>query len=168
MSARSERTPAAAQASSRDRGFAATSTHSLLQSRLLWATIDVCNAHDQPDTVGVRGSMPGDAQAHQTMYMRFQLQYLNPKTTRWADLTSGSSSDWVEVGSAKAVRQAGTSFELKPVAGRPAVTLRGVITFQWRLGTTVVASASRPTTAGRVSLAGSDPAGYSAASCVIG
>ncbi len=102
------------------------------------------------------------------MYMRFQLQYLNPKTNRWADLAAAAPRTGSRSARRRRSGQAGTSFELKPVAGRPAVTLRGVITFQWRLGTTVVASASRPTTAGRVSLAGSDPAGYSAASCVIG
>ena len=26
----------------------------------LWATVDVCNAPRHPDTIGIRGSMPGD------------------------------------------------------------------------------------------------------------
>ncbi len=38
----------------------ADSQHSLLHSRELWATVDVCNPKDQPNTVGIRGSMPGD------------------------------------------------------------------------------------------------------------
>jgi hypothetical protein len=147
---------------------ALASGHSLLQSRQLWSTIDVCNAADQPDTVGVRGSMPGDGQAHDTMYMRFLLQYMNTATKHWSDLSADASADFVAVGSSKVVRQAGTSFELKPVAGKPAFTLRGVVTFQWRRGANVVASVSRATSAGRTSLAGADPAGFSAATCLIG
>ncbi len=34
----------------------------LLTSKELWATIDVCDPPDQPNTLGVRGSMPGDGQ----------------------------------------------------------------------------------------------------------
>ncbi len=146
----------------------ATSKHSLLQSTQLWATIDVCNPADQPDTVGVRGSMPGDGQNGQVMYMRFRLQYMNTSTKHWVDLTTEAGSGFVAVGRAKATRQAGRSFQLVPVPGKPAFMLRGVVSFQWRRGSTVVTSASRPTTAGRQSLAGADPAGFSAATCSIG
>ncbi len=146
----------------------ATSKHSVLQSTQLWATIDVCNPPDQPDTVGVRGSMPGDGQNGQIMYMRFRLQYLSTTTKQWVDLTTEAGSGFVAVGRAKATRQAGRSFQLVPVPGKPAFMLRGVVSFQWRRGSTVVNSASRPTTAGRQSLAGADPAGFSAATCSIG
>jgi hypothetical protein len=140
----------------------------LYRSRVLWATIDVCNATDQPDTLGVRGSMPGDHNAHDTMYMRFRLQYLNTKTKAWTDLAGGVSPAWTSVGSGSSARQGGRSFQLNPVAGQPAVTMRGVVSFQWRHGATVLAQTSRPTSAGRVSLAGSDPAGFSAETCLIG
>jgi len=145
----------------------ATSKHSLLSSAQLWATIDVCNPPDQPDTVGIRGSMPGDGVADQTMYMRFRLQYM-ASSKQWVDLTTEAGSGWVSVGRAKSTRQAGRSFQLVPVPGKPAFTLRGVVSFQWRRGATVVTSVSRPTTAGRQSLAGADPAGFSTASCSIG
>jgi hypothetical protein len=144
-----------------------TSKHALLTSAQLWATIDVCNPPDQPDTVGIRGSMPGDGQAGQMMFMRFRLQYM-ASSKHWVDLTTEAGSGWVAVGRAKATRQAGRSFQLVPVPGKPAFMLRGVVSFQWRRGATVVTSASRPTTAGRQSLAGADPAGYSSASCSIG
>jgi len=49
----------------------------LLDSHELWATIDVCNPADQRNTVGIRGSMPGDGQSHDRMYMSFRLQYMN-------------------------------------------------------------------------------------------
>jgi hypothetical protein len=145
----------------------AVDTSALFRSRLLWSTIDVCNAPDQPNTVGIRGSMPGDHQAHDKMYMRFRLQYMNAATKTWTDLSKASAS-YAAVGSGSTARQAGRSFQLNPVAGQPAFTLRGVVNFQWRHGATVLAEASRATSAGRDSLAGSDPAGFSAASCLIG
>src|SRR5271166_4772206 len=124
----------------------------LLHSHELWATIDVCDPADQPSTVGVRGSMPGDGHAHDTMYMSFRLQYLSSATKSWVNLASGASSGFVAVGSGASARQGGTSFELKPVAGKPAVTLRGVVDFQWRRGKTVVVSGAEPSTAGHLSL----------------
>ncbi|HEV7530037.1 MAG TPA: hypothetical protein VGO29_14170 [Solirubrobacteraceae bacterium] len=140
----------------------------LFRSRLLWATIDVCNPPDQPQTLGIRGSMPGDHHAHDTMYMRFRLQYLNTTTKAWTDLAKGASSGYASVGTGADSRQAGRSFQLNPVPGQPAFTLRGVVGFQWRRGKTVLAQTSLPTTAGRDSLAGADPVGFSAASCLIG
>jgi len=145
-----------------------TPVRTLLGSRQLWATIDVCNPFDQPDMIGVRGSMPGDGEAHDTMYMRFRLEYLNTTTRRWTSLVTGAEPVYVAVGNAKAARQAGRSFQLIPVPGKPAFTLRGVVSFQWRHGRTVLQTTSRPTTAGRQSLAGADPAGFSAATCLIG
>ncbi|HYM54922.1 MAG TPA: hypothetical protein VES97_06135 [Solirubrobacteraceae bacterium] len=141
---------------------------SLLRSRQLWATINVCNPKDQPDWVGVRGSMPGDGQARDTLSMRFRLQYLSSRTRHWADLASTATAGFIVVGSGSSARQEGQSFQLMPVLGRPAFDLRGVVEFQWRRGRSVLLSASRPTTAGRVSLAGADPAGFSAATCLIG
>jgi hypothetical protein len=135
-------------------------------SRELWATIDVCKPADQPNTVGIRGSMPGDGNAHDTMYMSFRLQYLDTTTNQWVNL-SKTAPAFVLVGAAKTARQGGSSFELKPVAGQSAFMMRGVVNYQWRHGASVVASLSRPTTAGRQSLAGADPAGFSAATCTI-
>jgi hypothetical protein len=143
------------------------SAHALLSSRELWATIDVCNPADQPDTVGIRGSMPGDRHSHDKMYMSFRLQYMNA-SKQWVNLSSSASSSFVAVGTGAVARQSGTSFELKPVAGKPAVTLRGVVDFQWRRGSTVLASGALPTAVGHKSLAGADPPGYSAATCIIG
>jgi hypothetical protein len=139
----------------------------LLHSHELWATIDVCDPADQPSTVGIRGSMPGDGHAHDSMYMSFRLQYMNA-SGHWVNLSSSASPGFVAVGTGASARQGGTSFELKPVAGKPAVTLRGVVDFQWRRGKTVIVSGAEPTTAAHKSLAGADPGGYSAASCIIG
>jgi hypothetical protein len=148
-------------------GRPSTSERALLHSHELWATIDVCNPADEPDTVGIRGSMPGDKHAGDKMYMSFRLQYLSA-SKQWVDLSSGASSGFVAVGSGASARQGGTSFELKPVPGKPAVTLRGVVDFEWRHGKTIVTSGAEPTSAGHKSLAGADPADFSAATCVLG
>jgi hypothetical protein len=140
----------------------------LLRSRELWATIDVCSPTDQPDTVGIRGSMPGDKHQHDRMYMSFRLQYQDITTKKWLDLISGATPEFVAVGPGGTVRQGGRSFQLVPKAGKPAYTLRGVVGYQWRRGKTIVQSTSRPTSAGHMSLAGADPAGFSTASCLIG
>src|SRR3984893_17287069 len=136
-------------------------------SRELWATIDVCKPADQPNTVGIRGSMPGDGNVRDTMYMSFRLQYMDTTSGLWVNL-SKTAPAFVSVGAAKTARQGGTSFELKPVAGQAAFTMRGVVNFQWRHGGSVVASFSRATTAGHQSLAGADPATFSADTCRIG
>jgi hypothetical protein len=149
-------------------GGEAALMRALLRSRDLWATIDVCNPHDQPNYVGIRGSMPGDRHAHDRMFMSFRLQYMDSTAKHWVDLASPKAPVFVSVGGAGSVRQGGRSFLLIPKAGKPAYTMRGVVQFQWRRGTRVVQSTSRTTTAGHRSLAGADPAGFSSASCLIG
>ncbi len=139
----------------------------LLHSHELWATIDVCHTPKQPDTVGIRGSMPGNKRPRDGMYMAFRLQYRNADS-QWVNLAGSASSAYVAVGSGASSRQGGTSFELKPVTGKPAVTLRGVVDFEWRSGKSVLLLTAVPTSAGHLSLAGAEPANYSAATCVIG
>lgn len=162
---------AAARLESSGAGSSATrpiGTGTLLRSHQLWATINVCNPSDRPDTVGIRGSMPGDGRVRDRMYMAFRLQYLTPATKTWADLSKAASPAWVLVGAGAVARQGGFSFTLKPTAGKPAVELRGVVDFQWRNGKSVRASAARVTSAGHTSVTGADPRGYSAATCTIG
>jgi hypothetical protein len=161
-------TPALAAPASSPAGKPAAGGHSLYQSRELWATIDVCNPKDQPNTVGIRGSMPGDGQLHDTMYMRFRLQYLDDATKHWVDVPLEKKAEFHRVGAAGSARQGGHEFVLgAPVPGKPGFTFRGVVSFQWRRGSTVEHTVSRPTTAGHESLAGADPAGFSAAGCSL-
>ena len=139
---------------------------SLRHSLDLWATIDVCNPADQPDTVGVRGSMPGNGVATDAIYMRFRVQFEDASGT-WVDFTGGLEPGFIKVASARKAHQGGWSFQVKPPRGARATTLRGVVTFEWRRGATVLASISRPTTAGHESLRGADPPNFSAATCTI-
>jgi len=140
--------------------------HALLSSRELWATIDVCHPADQPHTVGIRGSMPGDGRTGDKMYMSFRLQFQTGAGKQWFNLAHASSNFLpVVVAGAPRARQGGLSFYLKPSKSK--FTLRGAVEFQWRHGSTVVESATRLTSAGRRSEADADPAGYSAATCAI-
>jgi hypothetical protein len=141
--------------------------HPPTHSRELWATVNVCSPKDQPDTIGIRGSMPGDNHATDAMYMRFRVQYLNTTTNKWIDLSQGADSGFLKVGSAALTRQSGRSFQFAPAAGKPAFTLRGYVIFQWRKGATVLETIARPTTAGHTSLAGADPHGFSAGTCTL-
>ncbi|HTQ67958.1 MAG TPA: hypothetical protein VMI13_04650 [Solirubrobacteraceae bacterium] len=137
----------------------------LLRSRELWATIDVCNTSKQPNTIGLRGSMPGDGKSEDKLYMSFSLEYLNA-TNQWAPLTS-SSSGWVLVGPGANARQGGWSFTLKPSHSRPKLVLRGVVGFRWMRSNHPFAHTTRATTPGRHVLVGAEPAGYSAARCTL-
>jgi hypothetical protein len=142
--------------------------HSILASRQLWATVDVCNQSDHPHTIGVRGSMPGDGVAAETMFMRFRIQYRDPKTNQWLDISANADSGDINVGSSRfRVREAGRSFIFEPVPNEPAYRLRGVVLFQWKRGSTVVRSTTRYTQSGHMSAAGADPKDYSASTCII-
>jgi hypothetical protein len=141
----------------------------LLSSHELWATIDVCNPADQPNAIGVRGSMPGDGESRDRMYMSVRLQYLSRTSRQWTDLGGIASPGFIPVGGGGSARQGGLLLTLKAMpAGSPAQKFRGVVDFQWREGKKVVYAASRATSAGHVSLAGADPRGFTAATCRIG
>lgn len=159
--------PASALAASLPRKVGSTSGRALLASRELWATIDICNPADAANTVGIRGSMPGDGAPHDRMYMSFRLQYMNA-SRHWVNLASGATPSFVAVGGGGSARQGGSSFELKPVVGKPATKLRGIVDFQWRHGRTILMSTAVPTSAGHKAVVGADPANFSAATCVVG
>jgi hypothetical protein len=145
--------------------FAPASMHALERSHALWATVDVCSPADQPNTIGIRGSMPGDARRGDTMYVRFRVQYQEPSSKRWVNVARGADSGFVKVGSGRIPRQAGQSFRF--AAGSQAFTMRGYVSFQWRRGATVLGTIARATATGHRSLAGADPKNYSAATCKL-
>jgi hypothetical protein len=135
-------------------------------SNAIWATVDVCDTPAHPHAIGIRGSMPGTGDRHETMFMAFAVEYRD-RHGRWQALGGGGSSGFVALGDAASrLRQAGRDFT---IATKKAHTylLRGVVTFEWRLRGRVVASAVRSTTAGHHASAGADPAGYSASVCSI-
>jgi hypothetical protein len=141
-------------------------------ARAPWATVNVCDTASNPDTIGIRGSMPGLIGAHPPaaeMFMRFQLQYERDDGS-WRPLSSGGDSGFIDAGRAKtrSSRQAGHSFRVSPPRAGNVYTLRGLVTFEWRgKDGAVVRRARRRTTAGHRSTAGADPTGFSAGECTI-
>ena len=137
------------------------------RSRLLWATLNICDTAKSPDTVGVRASMPGSGRKGERMYMRFRAQYFSEVDNRWHNfLAEGLDSGHVEVGSARTrARQSGWSFPFRLEPGQR-FELRAVVEFQWRRGRRVVRRIARRTRGGhRTTVA--DPKNYSAATCVL-
>jgi hypothetical protein len=131
----------------------------------LWATVNVCDTAAQPDTIGIRGSMPGTGRRTDRMFMRFTVQF-QASDGGWQALSTGGISEWEAVGhGAWAARQAGFSFQVRPPAG--SVRLRGLVRFEWRRAGRVVRREIRATEAGHRSTAGADPAGYSRGVCVV-
>jgi hypothetical protein len=144
---------------------AAQTVATLRASPALWATIDVCNPPDQRYTIGIRGSMPSDGQAHDTMFMRFRLQRMDKTRHHFVDLP-GAASAYLAMGSSLGGAEAGRSFTLVRPAGA-AFVLRGVVTFQWRHASKVLETISRATKAGHLAQTGADPPKFSATTCRI-
>jgi hypothetical protein len=136
------------------------------RERALWATINVCDTFKHPDRIGIRGSMPGDGNAAEQMFMRIRVQYFEGATSRWQNIEQGGDSGWIAVGSARyKARQGGATFTFAPPAGG-SWQLRGAVAFEWRLDGKVQRHVRLLTTAGHHA-DGADPAGYSSDTCVI-
>ena len=141
-------------------------TNLLDRSYHLWATVDLCSTRRHPSFLGLRGSMPRPTRRGLRMFMRFQVQY-RTSAGRWIFVGPSGDSRFFDVSSGRtAVRQSGRSFKISPARGM-SYLLRGMVTFQWRSGRRVVDATQKATTPGHFALAGSDPPGYSAATCRI-
>jgi hypothetical protein len=152
----------------------ATTAHARAASHL-WATVNVCDTKNAPDTLGVRARMPGNG-THQRMWMRFRVQYLSTQTSKWAYVTQGGLSPWIEAGSAKfAFKETGYEFSFDPPAEGATFTLRGVVEYQWRAKhhdkngkiVTTVAQRKRKFTEAGHRTKDADPAAFSAKTCEI-
>lgn len=137
-------------------------------SPYLWATVNICDTAKHPDTIGIRASMPGSGNAKERMYMRFQVQYWRASVKKWAPTDATVDSGYQPVGSAKYKRrESGWNFSLTPPPEGQTYRLRGVVTYQWRVGKKVVRSATKRTRSGHKGTAGADPKTFSAAECTI-
>jgi hypothetical protein len=147
----------------------ARTAESITHSKRLWATVNVCDTVGHPDSIGIRGSMPGSGDKAEIMFMRFQVQYFKPDDALWHNLGPEADSGFVEVGSARLrSRQSGVTFTITPPqTGKAPYLLRGSVTFEWREDGEVVRRARKRTTANHPDTAGADPVGFSAATCSI-
>ncbi|MEA2481585.1 MAG: hypothetical protein QOJ07_3507 [Thermoleophilaceae bacterium] len=140
----------------------------------LWATVNVCDTAKAPDTLGVRGRMPGNG-SHQRMFMRFRAQFYSGSEFRWKYVTKGGTSPWIEVGSARfAFKETGYEFSFDAPAAGTTFMLRGVAEFQWRAKhnhggkvVTTVARHTRKFTEAGHRTRDADPKGFSAARCEL-
>lgn len=134
---------------------------------LLWATVNVCDTAKHPDTVGIRGSMPGSGDPAERMTMRFQLQYLAGADGKWHNIGPSGDSGFIDVGSGRyRARQAGRDFTVVPPAGGSSL-LRGAVTFEWRVKGKLVRRSRMRTSGGHPNTTGADPKTYSAATCRV-
>jgi hypothetical protein len=139
----------------------------LHESKSLWATINICDTAAHPDAIGVRASMPGTGTAGE-MWIRFRVQYYTAATKTWSFVETNGDSGWVKLGSAKyRVRQTGYTWQFKPPDGGGFWTMRGVVSYQWRVGKKVVYRARKNATHGHSDAAGGDPPGTSLGLCTI-
>jgi hypothetical protein len=138
------------------------------KSPLLWATINICDTAKHPDTIGIRASMPGSGKPKERMYMRFQVQYFRASTQKWAPTDATVDSGFQSVGAAKfRRRESGWNFSITPPPAGQTYRLRGIVSFEWRVGKKVVRSAQKRSRSGHGGTYGADPKGASAAECVI-
>jgi hypothetical protein len=147
---------------------APVSAENYQKSSHLWATVNVCDTERNPDTIGIRASMPGSGRRGETMWMRFRVQYFSERRQMWHNfIGSGADSGYVKVGrhARYKARQSGYMFPFSPDPGQQ-YRLRGAVEFQWRRRGRVVRNARELTTAGHgVTVA--DPEGHSEATCTI-
>jgi len=133
----------------------------------VWATVNVCDTAKHPNAIGVRASMPGARRANVRLYMRFRVQWKDPTDGLWHNLIDQGDSGFISVGRPKdgARRQGGYLFRFQ--APEKPLRLRGRVDFQWRIGKRVIKRDVALTEKGHRSGAGSDPKGYSAATCML-
>lgn len=130
----------------------------------LWATVNVCDTAKHPNEVGVRASMPGTPR-RASRRIRFRIQYRAGDRWRYVD---SADSGWQKLSRSRGRPiESGWSFEFPPPGAEP-ITFRGVVRYRWMRDGRVVGHALQITTAGHPSATGSDPEGYSAATCSIG
>jgi hypothetical protein len=133
----------------------------------LWATVNVCDTPTHPDMMGVRASMPGDAD-HTKMYMRFAAQYFDRAKQLWSDVKGDGLSKWIFVGSGLyARRQGGYTFAFDAPAAGKTFVLRGAVDFKWAKKGRIVRTAHVVTKGGHPNTRGADPKAFSAPLCEI-
>jgi hypothetical protein len=140
----------------------------LAASEDLWATVNVCDTPRHPNTIGIRGSMPGLGHKPSRLQMRFQVQYKSRSDGRWRDADDNADSGWHTVGrTIRQVVESGQNFTFMPPTDGGFHQLRGKVRYRWVRKGRTVAYQRRFTEAGHASTAGADPKGYSAAACEI-
>src|SRR4051794_3901632 len=131
-----------------------------------WATVNVCDTAQFPDTIGIRGSMPRSGSAKDDLFMRIQVQYFDPVAIGWRFVGASADSGFLDLGAGKAKRrEGGQNFTIK--AHKLASVLRGYVPFEWRRDGDVVRRQRRLTKPAPPATPGAAPASFSAGTCTI-
>jgi hypothetical protein len=138
-----------------------TAVRNAERSKDLWATVNICNTKNHPNTIGIRGQMPTLGFATK-LRVQFRVQYWSGK----AFTPVRGLSKTITLGPAvHGVYQAGVRF---PFALSPqAELLRGSVSFEWRLGSRRVARVVRSTRKGHPDADFGDPKRFTSGVCVI-
>jgi hypothetical protein len=145
----------------------------------LWATVNVCDTANSPNTLGVRTSVPGDGSGRR-VYARYTAQWWSGAKQAWLTVPGDAGvTDWIYVGSQDwSASQGGWRFHLsRPPAGTAYVT-RGVVELTWRVEVSAGRRGKRArwsvvrrrvllTESGKAGVRGGDPVGTSKATCLI-
>ena len=143
------------------------STASASHAGDLWATVNICDTEQNPNVLGIRASMPGNATA-QTMWMRFRASYFDRATEEWRDVGGTSRSPWIKLGDARPrARQAGRKFKIDPPLPSTSYVVRGLVEYQWRRGRKVKRREKQKTLGHHPTGRHADPRGYSRGICEI-
>jgi hypothetical protein len=127
-------------------------------SKLLWATVNICDTKQHPNTIGIRAQMPSLPFAA-SLSVKVQVDYWSTAADRF--LPDPGVSRSVPLGDqANQITQGGANFRFQPP-----VVLSGTVTFAWKLGSKTIGHATRLTGHGYKGVQAGDPVGYSTATC---
>ena len=131
------------------------------RSKLLWATVNICNSNRYPDTIGIRGQMPSLGFAA-WLSMNIQLNYYSTTDNQFIPLPSGGSHTTRLGRSSVKLQQGGATWNFnKPVL------LNASVQFVWRRAGKLLGEITETTAAGHPTEQFGSPAHYSAKQCRI-
>jgi hypothetical protein len=131
------------------------------RSKRLWATINVCDTHKHPRTIGIRGEVPALG-FPATISISLGVDFWSKTDKRFEP--DPQASRMIKLGPVShGIHQRGVTFQFAAHTGR----LRGTAKFSWTRRGKVLGSTKRVTTPSHHDADFGDPSGFSAATCMI-
>ena len=130
------------------------------RSDSLWATLNICNSKQYPETIGVRGQMPSLGFAA-WLSMNIQLNYYSTASRQFVLLPGGTHTTRLGRSSTK-LQQGGATWTFNSP-----VLLNASIQFVWRRDGKLLGETTETTTSGHPSAEFGSPAHYSAKQCQL-
>jgi hypothetical protein len=130
-------------------------------SNALWATVNICDTKKFPNTLGVRGQMPGLGFGS-SLSIDIQVDFFDKTQKRFAPVPSATMK--IPLGRvASGLQQGGATFTFQPHTG----LLSATVEFQWMRAGKVLAHTTRRATGGHTAADFGNPPHFSAAQCTI-